>query len=163
MATYDTRGARLQPVLSDEETTRLMRACADSRERAVVGLLIEGGLRPREVCGLRAADVRRDVVRVRGKDGRERTVMLSPQLSNALRRCLREQGMATTAEELLLLTTSGQLLDVRTIGEIVRRAARRAGLTGQLSPHALRATAVRRQWRDAKRRSSGLATTPEED
>ncbi len=163
MATYDTRTARLQHVLSDGETARLVRACANSCERAVVGLLVESGLRPREVCGLRAADVRRDVVRVRGKDGRERIVTLSPQLSDALGSCVCEQGMAATADEPLLLTTRGQPLDVRTIGEMVRGAARRAGLSERLSPHALRATAVRRRWRDVKRRSSGAAATKGED
>jgi len=151
MATDDTRGTRLPRVLSEEETGALLHACVDHRERAVLGLLVEGGLRPREVCALRVGDLRRDTVRVRGKDGRERTVALSSRLSEALRRCLRERGIVPEAGEPLLLATDARPLDARAIGELVRAVARRAGLSERLSAHALRATAVDRQWRDHHR------------
>ncbi len=53
MATYDTHGGRHARVLSVEETIALLRACSYPYERAVVGLLVEAGLRPREVWATR--------------------------------------------------------------------------------------------------------------
>jgi integrase len=151
MAKYDTRAPCPRRVLSDEETTTLVRACADSCERAVIGLMVEGGLRPREVCGLRIGDVLGDAIRVRGKDGRDRTVPLSLRLFNALRCCRRERGTPLTTEEPLLLATDGQRLDVRMLGEMIRAAAQRAGFSDRLSSHVLRATAARRRWRQLQR------------
>src|SRR5260221_13398143 len=99
MATYDTHGGRHVRVLSVEETIALLGACSYPYERAVVGLLVEGGLRPREVCGLRTGDLRHGAVLVRGKDGRERSVVLGLQLSQTLRHCVRERGALPAAGE----------------------------------------------------------------
>jgi integrase len=151
MAIYDTRAARPRRVLSVEEATRLVRACADPCERAVVGLLVEGGLRPREVGGLRAEDLRRGAVLVRGKDGRERPVVLGPQLSETLRHCVRERGAPPAAGEPLLLAADGRPLNMQVLGEMIRAVAQRAGFSERLSAHVLRATAARRRWRQRKR------------
>jgi integrase len=145
MARDDTRAARLLRVLSVEESSALLRACADSCERGVVGLLVEGGLRPREVCALRAGDLRGDTVRTRGKDGRDRTVALGPWLSDALWSCLRARGVDPAPGDLLLLAADGRPLDVQAVGELVRTAARRAGLSERLSAHMLRASTLARQ------------------
>ena len=111
-----SRGAHLPHVLSKDETTALLRACTSPFERAVIGLLIESGLRPREVCALQARDLRRDVVHAQGKDGRTRRVALSPHLSEALQLYVHERGAAPRADEPLLLALDGQPLDVRALG-----------------------------------------------
>jgi len=151
MAMDETGGTARLRILSDEETDALLRACAGPCERAALGLLVEAGLRPREACGLRVGDVQRDAVRVRGKDGRERPVALGPQLSEALQGCLRGRGASTAAGEPLLLAAGGRPMDVQALGAMLRSVARRAGLSRRLSPHALRATAANRRWRDVKR------------
>jgi len=154
MATDEAPGTARLRILSEEETAALLRACADPCERAAVGLLVEAGLRPRETCGLRAADVLREAIRVRSKDGRERAVALGPRLSRALHRCLRERGATPGAEDPLLLASDGRPLDVRALGEMVRDAVGRAGLPGRPGPHALRATVL---WLRCRRTKPGDA------
>ncbi len=153
MASDELRGegqrTRRLDMLSHEEMMALQRACDNAREWALVGLL-QGGLRPHEVCALRVGDLCGDTLLVWGKDGRKRMVPLGPELSHALRRCAPLAYEAPAAGEQLLFAADGRLLHVRTIGEVVRAAARRAGLAERLSPHALRARALRLRWRQLK-------------
>jgi site-specific recombinase XerD len=79
------------PVLTDDQLTRLLKACAgtgfeDRRDTAILRLLIDGGMRPAEIAGLRLEDVdwEVDVARVVGKGRHPRAVPFGRKTGNVL-------------------------------------------------------------------------------
>lgn len=83
------RGVKKLPtVLSPDEVLRLLRAVRQPKHRAVLLTIYAAGLRISEALALKVSDIdsERMVIHVRqGKGRKDRTVMLSPQLLNALR------------------------------------------------------------------------------
>lgn len=56
----------------------------DIRNKAIISMLVDTGVRNGELCGLRIGDVRETVVFVYGKGRKERIVPISPQLKKLL-------------------------------------------------------------------------------
>jgi integrase/recombinase XerD len=139
---------RVLDVLSRDELDQLELAAPTERDKLIIRLLADTGIRVGELCGLRAEDVhrheRRVFLRVRGKGAKERLVPLAPQLARRVERAVRARAAAaTTSDRLFLalrrrpggdyeaLTTSGVL-------QLLRGAAQRAGITKRVHPHLLR-------------------------
>ena len=83
---------RLPTVLSADEVSRLLRAVAQPKHRAVLMTIYAAGLRISEALALKVMDIdgERMVIHVRqGKGRKDRTVMLSPQLLKRLRAYVR--------------------------------------------------------------------------
>jgi integrase/recombinase XerC/integrase/recombinase XerD len=101
-----------------------------SRDLALILLLYGGGLRVSEACGLKWAsvDMSQRRLRVLGKGGRERLVVLPPLAIAALKVLPREGAFVFGHEP----------LNTRTAYEIVRSRGAKAGLLKPLHPHALR-------------------------
>ena len=85
------REQQLPHVLSPDEARRLLNApdtatVTGRRDRALLELMYASGLRVSEVIGLRIGDVdvRRRVLRVRGKGGRERLIPVAPSALSAV-------------------------------------------------------------------------------
>lgn len=128
-----------------------------ARDRAVVTLLADLGLRVSEVCGLDIADLGHDrdhrTVRFVGKGGRGRRRSLDPATAAAIDRYLdaRAQDAGTPVGQLtgaLFVTDTGRRLDRHAVAALIRSLARRAGLPDpdRITPHSLRhafATAAR--------------------
>jgi integrase/recombinase XerC len=111
------------------------------RDDAVLELLYGSGLRVGELCGLRHDDVdlRRGVVTVWGKGGKQRQVPVTPPAAEALGRWL-ERGRAAlvTAEtpgDAVFLNARGRRLGPRDVRRILDRRA-----PEPTHPHALRHT-----------------------
>jgi len=134
------------PVLADEDIRRLLAACegrdfAALRDRAVVLVLVDTGLRLGELVGLRVEDWdrRADVLYVSGKTG-PRAVALSPGVGEALARYVRARNRRPDAErwpDLWLgrfrpLTGSG-------VAQLLARRCKAAGLP-RINPHRFRHT-----------------------
>jgi integrase len=84
---------RLPAVLSAEEVTRLLQAAPGLKYKAALGTAYGAGLRAAEVVALKVGDIdsERMLLRVeRGKGGKDRHAMLSPQLLELLREWWRE-------------------------------------------------------------------------
>src|SRR3974390_1524180 len=84
---------RIPAVLSVEEVTLLLRAATAPKYRAGFATAYGAGLRVSEVVALKAGDIdsKRMLLRVeRGKGGKDRHAMLSPQLLQLLRAWWRE-------------------------------------------------------------------------
>jgi site-specific recombinase XerD len=122
---------------------------AGERNRAVVTLLADLGLRVGEVVGLEVADVGWErghrTVRFVGKGGRPRRRVLTVEAAAALDDYLRVRG---AGDGPLFVTSTGGRLDRHAVFRLVRRLAREAGIAAadRLSPHSLRhafATAAR--------------------
>jgi site-specific recombinase XerD len=89
------------------------------RNRALVELVYSAGLRSREAVDLDLADVdfEQELVRVRGKSGKERVVPLGEEAAHRLARYLRDgrPELARGAENALFLSARGRRLDTSTL------------------------------------------------
>jgi site-specific recombinase XerD len=93
------------------------------RNRALVELVYSAGLRSREAIDLDLADVEFDqeLLHVRGKGGKERTVPLGEEAAHWLARYVHEARpeLARGAENALFLSTRGRRLDTSTLRRLV--------------------------------------------
>src|SRR5215208_6126044 len=93
------------------------------RNRALVELVYSAGLRSAEVIGLDLADVdfEQELVRVRGKGGKERVVPLGEEAAYRLACYLREgrPSLARGAIDALFLSVRGRRLDTSTLRRLV--------------------------------------------
>jgi integrase/recombinase XerC len=93
------------------------------RNRALIELVYSAGLRSREAVDLDLADVEFDqeLVRVRGKGGKERTVPLGEEAAHWLARYVRDARpeLARGAENALFLSTRGRRLDTSTLRRLL--------------------------------------------
>ncbi len=140
---YPKKIIRLPEILSSEEVARLIDASQTPFQRAVLMTLYATGARRAEVAMLKVRDIdsRRMVVHIQGGKGRkDRDVMLSPRLLDALR----EYWRSRRPQVYLFPSSSGhrgldQPVSDKTIWNVCRAAARRAGLAHKnIHPHTLR-------------------------
>lgn len=130
---------------------------AGRRDQAILELFYASGLRLSELVGLDLEDINLSsrMARVKGKGGKERLVPFNASAASAIRRMLDDTrlveeapplrasarpGRHSRARHALFLNLQGRRLTVRSVDRIVRDAARRAGVPGTISPHALRHT-----------------------
>ena len=135
---------KLPVVLTQEEVLLLLEATPGPKYKAALGVAYGAGLRVSEVSNLKVSDIdsERRLLRVeRGKGGKDRLAMLSPQLLELLRAWWREGRRRS------LLLPGGWLfpgrnpvepLSARQLCRVVRAAAQAAGITKRVSPHTLR-------------------------
>ncbi|MGD0636125.1 MAG: tyrosine-type recombinase/integrase [Beijerinckiaceae bacterium] len=135
---------KLPTVLSPDEVARLLGATTCLKHRAALSVAYGAGLRVAEVAALKAGDIdsERMLIRVeRGKGGRYRQAMLSPDLLTLLRAWWRDgkrQGAMLPGGWLFPGQNPVKPITTRQLGRIVEEAAKTAGLTKRVSPHTLR-------------------------
>ncbi len=135
----------LPRVLSEAEVQALLDAVDTTsdrglRDRAMLELLYASGLRASELLALAPGDLdpARRFVRVRGKGNKERWVPFAEHTAHWLERWL-EARARLPASAFLFPNARGRPLTRQRLFQIVRDAARRAGLPPPApSPHALR-------------------------
>jgi site-specific recombinase XerD len=129
----------LPRLLSGTEVERLLAAIPTLKHRAMVMLAYGAGLRVGEIARLEIGDIdaKRLVLHIRdAKRGRERYVMLSSRLLEALRAYWKD---ARPPGSLLFPGRDpGKPITRAAIHKALRKAAGRAGITTKLSPHVLR-------------------------
>jgi site-specific recombinase XerD len=93
------------------------------RNRALLELVYSAGLRSAEAVGLDLGDVdfEQELVRVRGKGGKERVVPLGEEAARWVGRYLRDArpGLARGAENALFLSARGRRLDTSTLRRLL--------------------------------------------
>jgi len=135
---------KLPVVLSPEEVARLLGATTCLKHRAALGVAYGAGLRVAEVASLKVGDIdsERMLIRVeRGKGGRYRHAMLSPDLLALLRAWWqdgRHQGVMLPGGWLFPGQNPLKPITTRQLSRVVEEAAETAGLTKNVSPHTLR-------------------------
>ncbi|MHB8314504.1 MAG: tyrosine-type recombinase/integrase [Acidithiobacillus ferrivorans] len=144
--------SRLKPVLEWDEIDRLrfetgrLETIAGIRDAALIGLILDTGLRASEVCGLTIADgdgylARR--LKVIGKGDKERLVRFEPHHAQRMQSWLRTRRRLTTRDDSLFVTDQGNGLTIAMLYMIVSRLLHRAGIhKAQRGPHLLRHTAA---------------------
>lgn len=128
---------KLPVVASEEEIVRLLVAANNLKHQCIIGMLYSAGLRRAELTGLRIADVdfdRRQIMVRAGKGRKDRTTLLSERMVTALDKYIKEyQPTYWLFEGRTRKPYSGV-----GIGVIVRKAAMKAGIKKQITPHVLR-------------------------
>jgi len=106
-------------------------------EHALVSLLALNGLRVSEACGanIEALALERGhrTLMVLRKGGKVVTIPLAPRTARAV-----DLAIGERCEGPIFLGSDGQRLDRHAAARVVRRVARRAGITKAVGPHTLR-------------------------
>jgi integrase/recombinase XerD len=149
----------LPKALSEEEVERLLGAVVGTgpaflRDRALLEVLYGTGARVSEVVGLNLGDIAdaletREVplIRVYGKGSKERLVPLGRLAQQAVAQWLSGEGRPhfqpakwrrRSDADAVFLNTRGGRLTRAGVFDVVKKYARRVGLSEQVSPHVLR-------------------------
>jgi len=119
------------------------------RDKALLELLYSTGARVSELVSLDTSDITEiettestnTVIKLKGKGGKERIVPLGSFALRALSDYLtrsRPNLIRSTNQQALLLNQRGGRLTRQSAWKIVVSAAKRAGITEEISPHAIR-------------------------
>ena len=135
----DTQGRLAERILPESDVHRLIALETNPRNHALLRFLYVTAVRVSELCQLRWADMLSNddgsgTVIVEGKGGRERTISVeaAPWAEVvALRGGARPDAPVFASRQ-------GGHLDTAQVWRIVRAAARRAGIAGDVSPHWIR-------------------------
>jgi site-specific recombinase XerD len=135
---------KVKPALTPEEVDAILNACAGKewtrlRDRALILLLLDTGLRIHEAHALTVEDATRDTLLIKGKGGKQRVVFLSHEVRLALRRYLNACPFAPTGDAPLWWGRNGALT-LQGLKSVVRDIGERAGLKKRLGPHTFRRT-----------------------
>jgi site-specific recombinase XerD len=153
------RLATVPPTISPEDVQRLLDSCDRStligrRDFAMMTVIARLGVRSIEVARLQLEDLdwRAGELLIRGKGGRQDRLPLPHEVGQALVDHLSGRPLVTASRR-VFLTQRAPRGPIRAdlVGDVVRRACRRAGV-GQVGPHRLRHALAR----DLLRRGAGL-------
>ncbi len=132
----------LPTVLSQDEVTRLIEAAANRMHRMLLILLYATGMRRTEATLLKVSDIdsQRMVIHIRrGKGMRDRDVPLTPKLLEALRDYWRwKKPRVYLFPSKVSTPGTEQPISDKTVWNVCRAAADRAGIHKKLGPHTLR-------------------------
>ena len=150
MASNHGRPAKLRipEVLTTDEQCALLsqpnaRYPTGQRNRTMLRVLLDTGLRLAEAINLRWRDLNlmTGQVAVReGKGRRDRILWAGEETLDALRNWRERQALKIGEVEHVFTTLEGQPLQARYVQQMVRRYAGKAGFTKQVTPHTLRHT-----------------------
>jgi len=142
------RGRTLPDVLTVAEIEALLAAPSPDeplgwRDRAMLELGYGAGLRVSELCSLTVADLllSEGLVRVFGKGGKERLVPIGRKIVGPVSLYLnsvRPELRRGKAQDQVLLNARGTPLSRVGAWGIIKRLAKRAGITKRVTPHTLR-------------------------
>ena len=132
----------LPTVLSQDEVTRLIEAAPNRMHRMLLMVLYATGMRRTEASHLKVSDIdsQRMVIHIqRGKGLRDRDVPLTPKLLEALRDYWRwKKPRLYLFPSRMSAPDVEQPISDKTVWNVCRTAATRAGIEKKLGPHTLR-------------------------
>ena len=126
---------KLPVVLSREEISKMLDAIKNPKHKIALELLYYAGLRLSEVINItwRDVDFDRDVIHVKKAKGqKERIVFFHKKLKEILK------NHDCNDRSSILISERGNKYDKRTIQEIVKNTAVKAGINKKITPHSLR-------------------------
>jgi len=140
---YPKKAVHLPTILSQQEVARLIDAASTPYHRTLLMTLYATGVRRAELAHLKIRDIdsQRMVIHIQGGKGRkDRDVMLSPKLLEALREHWR--GLPRKPSAWLFpgnrWHTGDTPIDTKVVWYACQQAARRAGIQKKVHPHTLR-------------------------
>ena len=139
-------------VLRDDDLKKLLTACSgprfeDLRDEAILRVFIGTGARLAEVAALRwtptdhatnDVDLDQAVIRVMGKGGRERVVVMGSKATRAVDKYIRRRAKHRHANESTLWLAAKGPFSYSGIAQMIRERGRQAGLGAGIHPHQFR-------------------------
>ena len=123
--------AKLPVVLSKEEVKRMFDKTTNLNHKYLMMFLYYAGLRLDELINIRPSDIDKDreVIHIKkAKGSKHRVVFLHERLKN----------IDTGNANYLFLSSAGKKYSKRSVQQIVKNAAKKAGLVKNVTPHTLR-------------------------
>jgi len=113
------------------------------RDRTMIELMYASGLRVSELTALKldAVSLNEGIVRILGKGDKARLVPFGGQADSLILRYMAESRpviLSGRQSDYLFVTTRGTLMTRQMFWTLIRKYARKVGITGPLSPHTLR-------------------------
>lgn len=127
----------LPEVLSVEEVQKIIKIITNIKHKAIILTIYSGGLRISEVINLRLSDIDYDRMKIhikQGKGKKDRFVMLSEKLLTVLREYFKKYS----PNDYLFEGQKGGAYSQKSIQNIVKNGAKRAGISKTVTPHTLR-------------------------
>lgn len=143
------KGRHLPKVMSETVVSQLLEQMTDEtfiaiRDKTILELIYSTGMRVQELVdiNLKDIDLYNDSIRIFGKGGKQRMVVMGPPALEALMSYLsvRKEFLADkakTTESVFLNFRAGRLTD-RSVRRIFKKYSKSIGLDAQFSPHSLR-------------------------
>ncbi|QMT19032.1 tyrosine-type recombinase/integrase [Planococcus maritimus] len=114
----------------------------EARNKAIIAMLADTGLRAMEIRGLQFTNVKETTILVNGKGNKERIVFISPALKRILikyERLRKENFLNKNITSNYFLSYQGAGLSHVALDSVVKEAGKRAGVTTKkVSPHVFR-------------------------
>jgi len=141
---------RMPKVLTERQVEAFLAAPRKSdsfcqRDRAMLEVLYASGCRATETCTLRLPDLSlaERQIRCEGKGGKQRIVPIGSRAIAAIELYLHDLrprllARAHQSTDTLFLSRTGRPLERIQLWRLVKQYARRAGVSGEISPHSLR-------------------------
>jgi integrase/recombinase XerC len=134
---------RLPRAFSEDEVRKILHSAENRpRDRAMVQLFLDSGVRLSELVGLTVPDLdlRLGRLRVYGKGGKERYAYFSNRTAEALKRYISTVRPHALEEDRLFLNIDGTPMDKKRVSKVLEVVGRHAGISQRLSAHKLRHT-----------------------
>lgn len=132
-------------IFSSEEIRAMIQACQNSRDRALIAMLFDGGFRTKEIATAVWGDVKFDdigvVVNTSVKTERPRHVRLIPS-AKYLVQWRNDFPGDPTGDTLVFCTREGRGMTWSGVHAQIKRIAARAGITKRITPHRFRHSRV---------------------
>lgn len=133
-------------ILSEEDTMRLLEQAKGNspkelRDRAMLELLYATGIRVSELISLELTDINLQMEYITCRDGeKERIIPFGTVARQALEQYLKKGRAALSKEDSRYLFTncSGQSMSRQGFWKLIKSYGKKAGITGELTPHTLR-------------------------
>ena len=128
-------------LITEDEFKKMVQACDNVRDRAILWILYECGLRVSELTSLKIGDFEMledglGLITVRGKTG-SRSIPVALALPDLLK-WLERHPLKDDPQASLFITRRGNELSPDTVQRIVKKHAKRAGIKKRVYPHLLR-------------------------
>jgi integrase/recombinase XerD len=131
------------PVLSSDELRQFISACQTPRDKAIILLMVDSGIRRAEATALnwRDLNLEKGLCYIQsGKGGKSRVTIIGPSTRKALRE-YRNTLSSARSQDPLLQTWRGTRITDGGLLQVYIRLSKRAGL--HVSPHTIRRTFVK--------------------
>lgn len=137
---------KLPEVLSESEVMLLLEAPditteAGARDKAILEVLYACGIRVSELCQLNLYDIQEEVIKVKGKGGKQRIVPIAQLAVKAVDYYLgtfRKECIEDALGEPLFVTEKGKRIHRSFVWSQVKLYCKQVSITKPISPHSLR-------------------------
>ena len=123
--------------LSKNEVNKMIDKTVNLKHKSIICLLYSGGLRLSELLSLKIEDIDSDnmlIIIKNSKGNRDRIVMLS----KVLLKLLRNYYLKYKPTEYIIEGLNGNKYSDKSVQQVVKQAAKRAGINKRVTPHILR-------------------------